>query len=59
MLYAQNVTTNHNSYYALISSDTPITNTAAPMASNTVIPSLLIMGGAIWMMIQKIKKETE
>ncbi len=52
-------TTNHNSYYALISSDTPITNTAAPMASNTVIPSLLIMGGAIWMMIQKIKKETE
>ena len=49
-------TTNHNSYYAIVSADSPIVDTAAQPFAVTVLPVYLLLGAVLIFTGKKLKK---
>lgn len=52
-------TTNHNSYYAIVSSDSPIVDTATQPVTASSIPAFILLGAVLIFVTKKMEKVLE
>lgn len=52
-------TTNHNSYYAIVSSDSPIVDTATQPITASSVPAFILLGAVLILITKKMEKVLE